>query len=147
MTFTTKSWGGSRSVTFSADTSSVKYNSATASATVNKIHIAAGALKVSGIEYASVTSTYYAESATVTVQYNGSNVGQFSVNRGANTNSEAFDLTITGLEDQNGVVTLNYTTHVSWLEVVEADSAGSANPNPTIGDLVNGKEITFQTTN
>ena len=144
LTFTTNSWGGSRSVTFSADTSSVKYNSATASATVNKIHIAAGDLKVSGIKYASVSAgplgTGYAETATVTIEYNGSNVGQFSVNRNTTTNSDAFDLTVNNLSENNYqtlTISLNYSTSYIY-------NSTSGKATTTIGNLVNCTQtITF----
>jgi hypothetical protein len=145
LTFTTNSWGGSRSVTFSADTSSVKYNSATASATVNKIHIAAGKLKISGIEYAKNGINQYAESATVTVQYNGSNVGQFLVNRNTTTNSGEFDLSINSLPETSDLsklnVNLSYTTTV-W--GVRDDYTTSGSATTTIGNLVNCTQtITF----
>lgn len=145
LTFTTNSWGGPRSVTFSADTSSVKYNSATASATVNKIHIAAGKLKISGIEYAKNGINQYAESATVTVQYNGSNVGQFLVNRNTTTNSGEFDLSINSLPETSDLsklnVNLSYTTTV-W--GVRDDYTTSGSATTTIGNLVNCTQtITF----
>lgn len=148
LTFTTNSWGGSRSVTFSADTSSVKYTSATASATVNKIHIAAGALKVSGIEYAFYDgrlNDYEATKATITVLYNNAEVGEFSVNKGESVNNVEFDCTINNLPQESlnidNNVRLNYTTSVSYI-IGTATTSGYANTN--LGNLVNcTKDITF----
>ena len=151
MTFTTNDWGGSRSVTFSADTSSVKYNSATASATVNKIHIAAGKLKISGIEYASkstIAGMRYASEANISIIYGGQEVDTFSIERGDVTNAD-LDLTIPGLSNYDATVTMNYTTTVTTMTAGSATTSGTTTKSISIKDMIsdNGAEITFTSNN
>lgn len=77
MTFTTNSWGGSRSVTFSADTSSVKYNSATASATVNVLYIPAGSITYTNdYSYVDRLRLYYTNSDYANVLNNNNGIEQ-----------------------------------------------------------------------
>ena len=151
LTFTTNDWGGSRSVTFSADTSSVKYNSATASATVNKIHIAAGKLKISGIEYASkstIVGMKYASEANISIIYGGQEVDTFSIERGDVTNAD-LDLTIPGLSNYDATVTMNYTTTVTTMTAGSATTSGTTTKSISIKDMIsdNGAEITFTSNN
>ena len=131
LNFTTSDWGTTRKVTVSytaPSTSSYTYVAGSATAKVNKVEVGANEVYLANINYArrSNSSNNGANTADVVISYNGTQIGEFSVNRSGNSfdsqngsNSAAFGLTIENLANEEDdyesmEVTVSYTTSYTY---------------------------------